>query len=145
MKSTKKISLLLVVIVVLSMALSFSAFAAEDNFPYSFTMKKNCANNYCGDSRYRDSDKTNNPWMVNMTYNAEGTSAIAIYWLASSGITRTQYSDVVNVICGNGKYYKGVYNNAYHKNTDLGVRNNNNVATAYVVSGYWDEETGTLL
>ena len=142
MKNSKKLCLVLAVFMVMSIVLMVPAFAAEDNFPYSFTMKKNCANNYTNDSLYRDSDRTNNPWKVNMTYNAEGTTAIATYWLAGSGVGHTQYSDVMNVSCGSGNHYKGVYNNAYHKYTCLGVRNNNNVATAYTVSGYWDEETG---
>lgn len=142
MKKGKVFLVLLMCLCCFLASFSLTAFAGNDNIPYSFTMKANMGRSYTS-SEYRETTRTNNPWKVNMTYNEEGSGTAAIYFLAGSNIiTRPQYSDAYIVVQGTGAHYYPAYAEASQKNVALGVKNNNDVAKSYTVSGYWDEETG---
>lgn len=141
MKTKRLLIAIIVVSIFSSILFSINAFAGEDNFPYSFTMKANQASSYSSDSYERTTIYYDNPWKVNMTFNGEGTGTIATYWIASK-IIHTAYSAKHNVTQGSGDHYYFAYSNASGEYVRLGVQNNNNTTNSYTVSGYWDEEIG---
>lgn len=141
MKKNKIIAVILSVCCVLSVVFTIPVFAEENDYPFSFDMKQNCKKSYSSDSYERITKYTDNPWKVNMTYNAEGSDAKATYFIATS-VVHTQCSDSHTIKAGSGNHYYKAYETATDKYIKLGVKNNNDVAKKYTVSGYWDEEIG---
>ena len=141
MKHAKIILAFLMILCCVTAGFSMTAFAGNDDIPYSFTMKAHGKKSYTGD-RYRETTRTNNPWKVNMTLNTEGKNTKAYYFLASNGIRRIQYSDQHLIEAGSGDHTYKAYAEASKQGVSLGCKNNNDVPKSYTVSGYWDEETG---
>lgn len=144
MKTNKIIAIILALCCVMSVFLAVPAFAAEDNFPYSFELKSSMGSSYSSDGYNRETSYPDNPWKVNMTYSSEGQGTAAYYWIATS-IVHTQCSNRYLVTQGSGDNYFRAYDDIQNKTVKLGVKNNNNVSQSYEVAGYWDEEVGVIM
>lgn len=142
MNYSKRIILGTLAALMLISSIFISASAAETNsFPYSFKMKADQGKSYSKDLNYRGTGKTSVPWMVNMTFNAEGEGTKAQYFLASSSTPYENVSAYKTVTQGSGAKYFHAYSSANKRTVQLAARNNNDVTKSYTISGYWDEET----
>lgn len=143
MKKTKKLLLAILVVCSVLTCCSFTAFAGYDNdIVYAITMADHQKNAYSDDGYTRDTTNPKEAWKVQMVLSAEGKKTYAYYFLASDNILRTRYSNEKLVQQGDTARYYSAYDSAAGKDIALGCRNNNDVNKTYIVSGYWDEETG---
>ncbi len=116
------------------------AFASNDNIYYSFTMPSKRKAVYAGGKgRYRQTKRTTNPWKVKMMYSAEGTGTKAFYWIANAS-SKSKVTAGMTVTQGSHERRQEPYAAANQNWVRLAVKNNNNTAKTYYVSGVWDEE-----
>lgn len=119
---------------------TMTAWASDDNYGFSFSLKPHYANSYVAQARYRQTTNTNNKWKVNLQYNEEGAGKIATFWLAKAE-GKAAVSAAHDVAQGTGAHYYPAYSSASQTDVTLGAENNNDSPNTYKISGVWDEET----
>ncbi len=148
MSNTKKtrftqiiaIAVLLAIISALSSTVAFAS--TDENISYLFTVK-----NYLGISRdsnpqWRSTSDNNNAWKVNFKTSEEpGNSTMTKFSLGLEEEDNLA-SNWYGVVVGTGAHYYAANNDGDFATVYLQAQNNNNNANSYVISGYWDEETG---
>lgn len=119
-------------------AFGASAYGADNDIPYSFTVPANKGTGY-GSAEYRGNTGTEVPWKVEFTYSAEGKGTAMYYYL--SGPWWSKESNTQKINQGSGVKYYHAYDTAKNKDVALAAYNNNDIDKSCLVAGYWDEET----
>lgn len=122
----------------ISILLSASTFASDDNIFFSGTVKAYGANTRFP-KRYRETNMVEEPWKVQLVTSEEGKGTITTFWLENF------YTDNVSADVyakqGGPVYYNNPYESANRIDNYLTMENNNFNGNTYKVTGYWDEET----
>lgn len=119
-------------------AFGVSAYGADNNIPYSFTVPANQGTGY-GKAEYRGNAGTEVPWKIEFTYTSEGRGTVTYFHL--SGPWWSKQSDSKKLSQGSGVKYYRAYDTAKNMDISLAAYNNNDIEKSYMVAGYWDEET----
>ncbi len=140
-KTTKVFSVVLVVMLFVA-TFAVSAFAGDENLIYSFNIQANRNVTRYTVGQFRDTTNNNNAWKVNFkTSNEPGTGrTFTEYVITKSDGTLAASWHSVQV--STGAHYYAANDNGDFATVYLNGRDNNNIASTYTVTGYWDEETG---
>ena len=122
-----------------SVLTGFFVTASNDDIFFSFRIGTYHENGRDSHGRYRQTNDTNNPWKVKMTFTGEGSNTVTNYWLENAATTNV--TPTVAVTQGKGFYYENAYSSANNTTAYITAENNNYNGMAYNVTGYWDEET----
>lgn len=119
---------------------TMTAWASDDNYGFSFTLKPGYGNSYVEQARYRQTTNTNNRWKVNLQYHEAGSGKSATFWLAKAE-GKAAVSAPHDVAQGTGAHYYTAYSSASQTDVTLGAENAKSSSKSYKISGVWDEET----
>lgn len=121
-------------------SVAYASYSYEDSYGFTMTIKQNRAWNYTS-NRYRESQRPENRWKVNLQHSTEGAGTVVNFKLSSSD-HKTNLSNTYAVAQGTGPHYYYAYASAGGRDVCLAGQNNNNVNKEYVAMGVWDEEVG---
>ncbi|MBS6179832.1 DUF2712 domain-containing protein [[Clostridium] innocuum] len=138
MKNKKIITAALSAIVLGTVLMSSSVFAAKDHWGFGFEIL-GYQENSRSSPRHRGTSNYKTPWFVAMTSSGEnGSGTFTNFWLEIRN--GKNVSDYVSVKEGGGEYKREAYSDACKTDVYLTAENNNYNAERYDVSGIWDEE-----
>lgn len=139
LKNSKGLQIALAAGILGAVIIPSSVSASDDEYGYYFTIKTLQKNSYTA-YKFRQTDDTNNPWKVGMTYSNEpGGKTITRFWMTESN-TKSRATKSVDVLEGY-EYYNPTYKIANKHDVALTAENNNYNTNTYIAEGYWDEET----
>lgn len=90
-----------------SVLTGFFVTASNDDIFFSFRIGTYHENGRDSHGRYRQTNDTNNPWKVKMTFTGEGSNTVTNYWLENAATTNV--TPTVAVTQGKGFYYENAY------------------------------------
>ena len=93
-----------------SVLTGFFVTASNDDIFFSFRIGTYHENGRDSHGRYRQTNDTNNPWKVKMTFTGEGSNTVTNYWLENAATTNV--TPTVAVTQGKGFYYENAYSSA---------------------------------
>ena len=118
-----------------------------NNYEFHFNIKANQGNIF-SEKRERSTKDPKCAWMVDFTKSTEdagGKACKTRFWLEKAGIFGKQVSDDHDILEGSGRKFYASTKSGTQCDVKLGAENNNYNAKTYSVTGYWDEETATIL
>ena len=123
--------------------------AKTNNYSFKFKIRDYQKNSY-SDERERSTKNRKCAWMVDFRKSTEddhGKACKTRFWLDRSNFfgIGVQASDDHDILEGSGRKFYPSTKEGTQCTVSLGAENNNYNAKTYTASGYWDEETATIL